>query len=159
MVALGPVPSLDEVARQPNLVLALPPSAVQEVMFKAMTVQEACFVALLVWGRTASTTPEPDKLLTAKEAAELLKISSLTLLRNRDRSPYRDFVVPAGARGRASRGVAHRNTSNFTLGSRSARDRAGVAAEASAQPTQHLRDRSVDKRRSGRARLEGGDPN
>ena len=67
-------------------------------MFKAMTVQEACFVALLAWGRAASATPEPDELLTAKEAAELLRISSLTLLRNRDRSPYRDFVVLAGGK-------------------------------------------------------------
>lgn len=91
------VPSLDEVAEHPELVLDLPKSAIRTMMFRAMAVQGACLVGLL-GEQSAPAAPTADRLLTAKEAAAILGISSLTLLRNRQQAPYRIFVVPTKAR-------------------------------------------------------------
>lgn len=94
---MGPVPSLDQVAEHPELVLPLPAPTLRLLMVNALKVQSACMMALI--GQPApAPAPESDRLLSPKEAAGLLGMSPLTLLRGRGRAPYRAFVVPTGTR-------------------------------------------------------------
>jgi hypothetical protein len=79
------------------LVLGLPQPTIRAMMFRAMAVQGACLAGLNSDQRPVPAA-EADRLLTAKEAAIILSISPLTLLRNRQHAPYRDFVVSTGAR-------------------------------------------------------------
>jgi hypothetical protein len=82
------------------LVLDLPQPTIRAMMCRAIQVQGACMAGLLGNQPTpAAESAEPDKLLTAKDAAVILAMSPLTLLRSRQRAPYRDFIVPTGTRG------------------------------------------------------------
>ena len=94
------VPSLDAIAQHPELVQELPPH-----VCRALTIKAGAVVTMLAT-RLESTdaTPErtqaaaADELLTAGQAAALLGISPLTIIRRRHRRPYSDFVVPIGTR-------------------------------------------------------------
>jgi hypothetical protein len=92
------VPTLDQLAEHPEAAVALPRATVQVMLFRAMAAQQACVAALLVSEPPTLTVSEPDRLLTARDAAPLLGISVITLLRKRHRAPYRDFVVSTGTR-------------------------------------------------------------
>lgn len=88
---------MDQIAEHPELLLQLQQPALWAIMINTLKIQGACMTALI--GQPAAPViPEHDQLLTAKEAAELLGMARLTLLRRRGRTPYCDFVVPTGSR-------------------------------------------------------------
>jgi len=97
-VNVASIPTLDQIAEHPELAMQLPAPTLRLLMVNALKVQSVCMIALIGQPEPPPPVPAEDRLLSSKEAAELLGLSPLTLLRGRTRAPYRDFVVQTGTR-------------------------------------------------------------
>jgi predicted DNA-binding transcriptional regulator AlpA len=97
--SLALVPSLDEIARNPHCVAGLPQSSVRDLLRRLAVAQSILVVELgpEESSRQSEATgqAEDDRMLTAKEAAELLRRSPRWLYRNRKKLP---FVRPLSTR-------------------------------------------------------------
>jgi predicted DNA-binding transcriptional regulator AlpA len=86
------VPSLDEVARNPHCVAGMPQSTVRDLLRRLAVAQSILVVELTHedGSRQPETSgpAEEDRMLTAKEAAELLRRSPRWLYRNRKKLSF-----------------------------------------------------------------------
>ena len=102
MSDLVAVPTPDQLADDPALVLQLSHDVVEKMMVQAAE-RQAKFAALqpVLLARlleTAAAEAANDRLIDAEEAARQLGMSPLTLIDKRHQAPYRGFVVPNGTR-------------------------------------------------------------
>jgi hypothetical protein len=88
---LTPVPSLDELARDPAKAANLPPGVAAALLVRAAAVQSV-LAARIASAEVAAPAPAPaapaDEMLTIDEAAALLRRSRRWLYRNADRLPF-----------------------------------------------------------------------
>jgi hypothetical protein len=98
MTKLAAVPTLDQVAADPTMVLELPHEVLIDFVLKAQGIITVCQTALLA-ARPNGASPTPpsptppappatDRLLTVTEAAPLLGVAVKTLYATRTRYPF-----------------------------------------------------------------------
>jgi predicted DNA-binding transcriptional regulator AlpA len=99
------VPSLDELAAEPDRASVLPPAALQGLLWRCLTAQTALMAALLTASaRTTDPASEPDRLLDVATAAQRLGVSKDWLYHHARQLP---FVVRNGRLLRfSSHGIA-----------------------------------------------------
>src|SRR5581483_4979322 len=94
---LTPVPSLDELARDPQKAANLPPGVAAAMLVQAAAVQSV-LAARIASAETAAPAPAPadpaDEMLTPDEAAAILRRSRRWLYRNADRLPFVKRLSP-----------------------------------------------------------------
>jgi predicted DNA-binding transcriptional regulator AlpA len=92
VLSLAPmaVPTLDEVASNPERVTALPAGTLQGLLCRCLTVQAALFGALVATAAQASTGPttEADRLLDVDAAAQRLGMSKDWLYHHAHQLPF-----------------------------------------------------------------------
>jgi hypothetical protein len=89
LVAL--VPSLDEILRNPRMAAGLPQSTVRDLLRRCAAAQSILVVELRPEEGVSDpmvTAPEDDRMLTAKEASELLRRNVRWLYRHRKQLPF-----------------------------------------------------------------------
>ncbi len=88
-MATAAVPTLDELAAEPERVSTLPPTAVQALLCRCATVQTVLLGALVsASARTADTAAEPDRLLDVDTAAGRLGVSKDWLYHHAHHVPF-----------------------------------------------------------------------
>lgn len=92
------VPTLDEIAAEPELVKGLPRELAFQLSLKAQAVQFACALAMVDGPQPAVTPTEDRALLDVAEAARRLGMAKGTLYRLSTGAPYRDMIVRTGTR-------------------------------------------------------------
>jgi hypothetical protein len=86
------LPTLDEVAARPDIVSRLPRPVLQALAIRALTVHQACALALV--GNVPDAAPAADELLSAAAVAELMGgLSRRQIYRQARQFPFSTFVV------------------------------------------------------------------
>ncbi len=96
---LTPVPSLDELARDPQKAASLPAHALRSLIVRTATLQNLLLAALMTAeaeepAAAVPAAPETDRMLTPDEAAAILRRSRRWLYRNADRLPFVKRLSP-----------------------------------------------------------------
>lgn len=95
---LAPLPSLDQLAEQPELARALPRVVLTDLAFRLLRAQAAVQTAMAMSMSTEQApTPAQDEPLEVDEAARRLGIAPATLYRQA-RKRYRSLLVETGTR-------------------------------------------------------------
>ena len=103
-MSLASVPTLEQIIADKRALDGLPPRLLRLLRARAMVVANECEVAyLLAEARGETDQDADDKLLSAEEAAPMLGLTPVTLLRRRTRQPFHGFLVPTLGRPRFSR--------------------------------------------------------
>lgn len=93
------VPTLDAIAVNPALAMRLPREVLKALLLKSAAAQSALTAALITGGPEAAPqpvklAPSEDRMLTPKEAAQLLRRSPRWIYRNAARLPFAKRVSP-----------------------------------------------------------------
>lgn len=82
------VPTLDAIAARPDCVRDLPRHALLDLALRCAVVQGAVLAAMTAAAPNATTQPEPDRLLSAVEAAQILGQRREWVYRHADILPF-----------------------------------------------------------------------
>lgn len=82
--------TMEEIAEHPELALKLSREAIRKMIYRAISVQQACYTALVE--DPVVPPPQEDEVLNLEEAARMLGIASRTL-QNGAGSNYRSIRV------------------------------------------------------------------
>ena len=83
-----PLPSLDALAADPGQAASLSPEAVPALLARTAAVQAALAARLATLGTDGHAPEDTDRLLTAAEAAAVLRVSQDYLYRNARKLPF-----------------------------------------------------------------------
>jgi hypothetical protein len=88
-VSLPPLPSLDELAAQPERARDLPPKVAAELLARVAGLQPVLLArALAPQGDSQPEAPAGDRLMTPEESARLLSVTPEWLYRRSKSHPY-----------------------------------------------------------------------
>ena len=88
------LPRLDDLAERPELALGLPRAALQALGIRALTVHQACALALASQAGDSSPVRAADELLSAAAVAELMGgLSRRQIYRQARKYPFCTFIV------------------------------------------------------------------